>query len=265
MKIAIAGCAGRMGHVLIKKTLASQLVKLSGGSVRLGSKLIGQEVGSLVQIPTHNVLLTADIVEIFNNSDAVIDFTNPAYSLELAKEAAKQQKILVCGTTGLDSEAMEQLTQYAKQATIVCSANMSIGVNLLLGLVEKIASVLNAEECDIEIDEMHHKFKIDAPSGTALMLGKAAAKGRGVKLEDVKTDYHNAMGARKNGAIGFSVRRGGDVIGEHTVTFACAGERIEVAHKSSNRDIYASGAVKAALWAKNKQAGLYNMRDVLGV
>ena len=239
MKIAIAGCAGRMGQVLIKKTLASSGVSLSGGSVREGSKMIGLEVGSLVQIPTPNARLTSDPEELFASADAVIDFTTPDYSQLLASIAAKQGKILICGTTAL---------------------------NLILGLVEKVASILSAEECDIEIDEMHHRFKVDSPSGTALTLGAAAARGRGVQLADVKTDYQQTtLGARKQGAIGFSVRRGGDVIGDHTVTFASSGECIELAHKSSSRDIYANGAIRAAIWAKDKPAGFYSMKDVLGI
>jgi 4-hydroxy-tetrahydrodipicolinate reductase len=158
------------------------------------------------------------------------------------------------------------LKKHARKTCIVCSPNMSIGVNLLLGLVEKVAALLPPEECDIEIDEMHHRFKIDAPSGTALALGAAAARGRDVQLSDMRADYQQSgLGARKHGAIGFSVRRGGDVIGDHTVTFALAGERLELAHKSSNREIYATGAIRAALWAKGKPAGFYTMKDVLKV
>ena len=266
MKIAIAGCAGRMGQVLIKKTLASSGVSLSGGSVREGSKMIGLEVGSLVQIPTPNARLTSDPEELFANADAVIDFTTPDYSQLLASIAAKKGKILICGTTALKEDGILLLKKHSKKARIVCSPNMSIGVNLILGLVEKVASILSPEECDIEIDEMHHRFKVDSPSGTALTLGAAAARGRGVQLADVKTDYQQTtLGARKQGAIGFSVRRGGDVIGDHTVTFASSGERIELAHKSSSRDIYANGAIRAAIWAKDKPAGFYSMKDVLGI
>lgn len=265
MKIAVAGCAGRMGQALVRKILASHDVSLSGGSVRPGNRLVGHEVGSFVQIPTPGIILTSDIHALFTGSDAVIDFTTPDYTLALAEIAAEQGKILICGTTALKDEGIARLKQYAEKARIVCSPNMSIGVNLLLGLVERIAAVLGPEECDVEIDEMHHRFKVDAPSGTALTLGAAVARGRGVRLEDVRTDYHQALGARKQGAIGFSVRRGGDVTGDHIVTFACQDERIEVAHKSSSRDIYAGGAIRAALWAQDQPAGFYNMRDVLGI
>jgi len=265
MKIGIAGCAGRMGKVLIKKTLATQGAILAAGSVRQGNRMAGQEVGSCVNIPTPNVLLTDNPVMLFEQCDAVIDFTTPDYSYILAEIAAKQRKILICGTTALKEEGISLLRKQAKKATIVCSPNMSIGVNILLGLVEKMASILGPEECDIEIDEMHHRFKIDSPSGTALMLGSAAARGRGVTLSEVQTDYHNHLGARKQGSIGFSVRRGGDVIGDHTVTFATQEERVEVSHKSASRDIYASGAIRAAFWARDKPAGFYTMRDVIGV
>ncbi len=143
---------------------------------------------------------------------------------------------------------------------------MSVGINLMLGLVEKISSILGPEECDVEIDEMHHRFKVDSPSGTALTIGAAVARGRDAQLADIRADYQQStLAARKQGAVGFSVRRGGDVIGEHTVTFACVGERLELAHKASSREIYATGAVRAVQWAKDKPAGFYTMRDVLGI
>lgn len=267
VKIAVAGCAGRMGRVLVKKILTTPGVELSGGSEREGSKRAGEEVGALVQIPTPNVLITTDPEELFKHSDAVIDFTSPEYSVVLAELAAKHGKVLVCGTTSLKNEGLTIFKKYAKKARVVCSPNMSVGVNLMLGLVEKIAMILGPEECDVEIDEMHHRLKVDSPSGTALTLGAAVARGRDIQLVDVRTDYHQPehLAARKQGAIGFSVRRGGDVIGDHTVTFACPGERIEIAHKASNRDIYAAGAIRAALWANDKPPGFYTMKDVLGI
>ncbi len=266
MKIAIAGCAGRMGQVLIRKILATPGAELASASVRAGNKMVGQEVGVFAQIATPDVILTANPEELFIKADAVIDFTTPDYSIELAEFAARHGKILVCGTTALKDSGLTILKKHSKKARIICSPNMSIGLNLILGLVEKVSSVLTPEECDIEIDEMHHRFKVDAPSGTALTLGAAAARGRNVQLTDVRTDYQQSkLGARKIGDIGFSVRRGGDVIGDHTVTFACAGERIELAHKSSNREIYATGAIRAALWAKDQPNGFYTMKDVLGI
>lgn len=266
MKIAIAGCAGRMGQTLVRKVLATQGTELSGGSERTGHKLEGQEVGSLISIPTPGIIITTNPEELFLNSDAVIDFTTPDYSMQLAELAAKHKKIHICGTTAIKEDSIIAMKKHAGEARIVCSSNMSIGVNILLGLVEKISAILGPEECDIEVDEMHHRFKVDSPSGTALTLGEAAARGRKVELSDVMSSYQpGVLGARKQGAIGFSVRRGGDVIGDHTVTFACQGERIEVAHKASSREIYATGAIRAALWASKQPAGFYTMKDVLGI
>lgn len=266
LKIAIAGCAGRMGRVLIKKVLTTPGVELSGGSERLRSKLTGEEVGSLVQMSTPGIVITADPEELFMYSDAVIDFTSPDYSRSLGELAAKHKKVLICGTTALKDVGIAALKKSARKACIVCSPNMSVGVNIMLGMVEKIAQILGPEECDVEIDEMHHRFKVDSPSGTALTLGAAVARGRKVQLSDIRADYqHASLAARKQGAVGFSVRRGGDVIGDHTVTFACPGERIEIAHKASSREIYATGAIRAALWAKGKPPGFYTMKDVLGI
>jgi 4-hydroxy-tetrahydrodipicolinate reductase len=266
LKIAVAGCAGRMGRALVKKVLASQGVALSGGSQRDGSKWLGQEVGSLVHVSTPGALIMEDPEEMVKKSDAIIDFTSPDYSIMLGELVAKHKKILICGTTALKAEGLTALRKSASSARIVCSPNMSIGVNLMIGLVEKMAAILTPEECDVEIDEMHHRFKVDAPSGTALTLGAAVARGRNVQLTDVRVDYQQTnLIARKQGAIGFSVRRGGDIVGDHTVVFACPGERVELAHKATNRDIYATGAVRAALWASSKPPGFYTMKDVLGV
>lgn len=266
MKIAIAGCAGRMGNVLVRKTLTTAGVTLVGGSVRQGNPFVGEQVGVYVNANTPGAFLTDDPVKLFKEADAVIDFTTPDYTRILGDVAEKQGKILICGTTGLKADGLAALRKNAQKARIVCSPNMSVGVNLILGLVEKIAAILPPEDCDIEIDEMHHRFKVDAPSGTALGLGAAAARGRDVQLADVREDaLRIGLGARKIGTIGFSVRRGGDVIGDHTVTFACAGERIELAHKSSSRDIYAGGALRAAMWAHKQPPGFYTMKDVLGV
>lgn len=266
MKIAVAGCAGRMGQALVRRALLTPGVQLAAGSVREGNKSLGEEVGALVQMTTPGVFLTAKPEELFVKADAVIDFTTPDYTRALAGFAEKYGKILICGTTGLKESGLANIKKHAKGACIVCSPNMSVGVNLLLGLVEKVSSILSAEDCDIEIDEMHHRFKVDAPSGTALSLGAAAARGRKSQLADLRADYQQkGLGARKHGAIGFSVRRGGDVVGDHTVTFASVGERLELSHKASNREIYATGALRAALWAKGKPFGFYTMRDVLGV
>jgi 4-hydroxy-tetrahydrodipicolinate reductase len=255
-----------MGQALIRKTITTPGVELAGGSVRRENRQVGEEVGVLVEMSTPGVLLTCDPEDLFLKADAVIDFTTPEYSLHLAGLAEKHEKILICGTTGLKESGLSILKKHARGARIVCSPNMSIGVNLMLGLVEKVAGILPPEDCDIEIDEMHHRLKVDAPSGTALTLGAAAARGRKVQLADIRADYQQGgLGARRQGAIGFSVRRGGDVVGDHTVTFAMAGERIELSHKSSSREIYAGGAIRAALWARGRGPGFYTMKDVLGV
>lgn len=266
LKIGIAGCAGMMGQTLIRRVISTPGVDLAAGTVRPDNKALGQEVGSLIEVSTPGLKLISDPEELVSKSDAVIDFTTPEYSLKLAELAGFYKRTLICGTTGLKDSGIAILKKYITTARIVCSPNMSIGVNLLLSLIEKVASILPPEDCDIEIDEMHHKLKVDAPSGTALTLGAAAARGRKAQLSDLRCDYqHSALGARKQGAIGFSVRRGGDVVGDHTVTFAMLGERLELAHKSSSRDIYASGAIRAALWAKNMPPGFYTMKDVLGI
>jgi 4-hydroxy-tetrahydrodipicolinate reductase len=255
-----------MGQVLIRKTLATSGVELTAGSVRPGNKSTGQEVGAAIGMPTPGVLLTDNPEELFIKADAVIDFTTPDYTSILGPLAEKHGKILICGTTGLKDTGLAALKKNAKKARIVCSPNMSVGVNLMLALVEKVAAILPPEDCDIEIDEMHHRFKIDAPSGTALTLGAAAARGRDVQLNDKRYGLeHDVKHARKQGDIGFSVRRGGDVIGDHSVTFAWPGERLELSHKASSRDIYATGAIRAAVWAKDKPAGFYTMRDMLGL
>jgi 4-hydroxy-tetrahydrodipicolinate reductase len=195
----------------------------------------------------------------------VIDFTAPAATLAHADLAAKFGTALIVGTTGLPASAKAKLKTSAKKTVIVQAPNMSTGVNVLLALTEKLAGVL-ADDYDIEIVEMHHRHKVDAPSGTALGLGEAAAKGRGVALEKVaRRSRDGQVGARPKGEIGFATLRGGDVVGDHTVIFAADGERIEITHKASSREVFARGAVRAAMWAKKKKAGLYSMRDVLGL
>jgi 4-hydroxy-tetrahydrodipicolinate reductase len=265
MKLAIAGCAGRMGQALVKRVLETSHMELVAGSMPVGSNWVGSEVGDVVHASTPDAIITADIQTLYSKADAVLDFTTPDYSLELAKQAAATGKILICGTTGFSEAQKTLLVECAKKARIVHSGNMSIGVNLLAALVEKVSAMLPADAFDIEIDEMHHAKKVDAPSGTALLLGDAAAKGRGVSLTEVRMDARSGhTGERKAGTIGFSVRRGGDVVGDHTVMFAGSGERIELTHKSSSREIYASGAIRAALWAQDKKPGLYSMKEVLG-
>lgn len=225
-------------------------------------------IGSVRDYPAENpgYLVTKDPAEMFDKSDIVIDFTKPESTLKNAEIAATQKKILIVGTTGLNSDQEKELESFAKFTPIVYAANMSVGVNLLLALVEDAAKRLDPENWDIEIFESHHKHKVDAPSGTALAIGKAAAAGREVDLDDKAVRAREGItDPREAGTIGFSVARGGDVVGEHTAFFFGEGERLELTHKATNRVLFARGALKAAQWVKEKKAGLYAMRDVLGL
>jgi len=264
MKIAIAGCTGRMGLTLVEAVLATKGVQLVAGSERPGfdenaARALLETVGG------KNLFVTSDTDMLAEQADAVIDFTAPAATLAMAKSMAKKGGVHIVGTTGFSDSEQKQLASLASQARIVQSGNFSLGVNLLERLVEQAAKMLD-ESYDIEIFEMHHKDKKDAPSGTALMLGESVAKGRGVNLSDKKVAVRDGItGARKRGDIGFSVQRGGDVVGIHSVFFAGPGEVVELKHQGFSREIYAGGAIRAALWAAGRKPGLYSMKDVLGL
>lgn len=261
MKIGVVGCAGRMGQMLSRYVLDTDGCELIGGSEKTDTA-IGKDIGDIIQCKPLGVKVSST-EELFEKADAVIDFTTPEATVSNAVLAVKTGTSLIIGTTGFSKEQQEIIENAAKKTVIVQAPNMSIGVNLLFTLVEKIARTLD-DSYDIEILEMHHSNKIDAPSGTALGLGKAAAKGRGVELDDVAEKVRDGIiGARAKGEIGFATLRGGDVVGEHSVIFASNGERIEISHKASSRKIFVKGAIKAALWAKNKPLGLYSMQDVL--
>jgi len=265
MKIAVMGAAGRMGRELVRTIAGMPAVEIAGGIERAGSDWIGQDIGKIAGIDPLGVDITDDPLELIVRSEAILDFTAPAATVEVAGLAANARIVHVIGTTGLQADHMAAIKAAARHATIVQAGNMSLGVNLLLGLTAKIAAALD-EDYDIEILEMHHKHKVDAPSGTALMLGQAAAEGRGIKLSERSVRVRDGhTGARKAGDIGFATLRGGSVVGDHTVIFAGAGERIEISHLASDRGIYARGAVKAALWARGKGPGLFSMGDVLGL
>ena len=250
-KIGVLGCTGRVGSLVVREIQARQFgagVQLAGGSVRPG-------------LPEKNDFFTThDADELFRRADALIDFTTPETTAKHAWLAAKHHKPLVIGTTGLSEAQERELRDAAKEAPIVYAANMSLGVNFLLVFIEQMASRLGAE-WDIEILETHHKYKIDAPSGTALALGKAATKGR----KDKEKFVFDRKGEREPGSIGFAVRRGGDTVGDHTVSFMTEGEIIELRHVAGDRVLFARGAVKAALWLRDQKNGLYSMRDVLGL
>jgi len=265
MKLAIAGVLGRMGRMLVNQALAQEGIRLVGGSVAPGSTETGRDIAELAGGKAIGVAAVSDVEALLSGADVVIDFTSPEASVALAEKAAKYKRTLVIGTTGFTPEQMEKIKAAATHTPIVWSANMSLGVNLLSYLTQKVSSILD-EQFDIEIVEMHHRHKVDAPSGTALMLGEAAAKGRNAKFDVVKNlSREGITGARASGEIGFATLRGGDVVGDHTVIFAGAGERLELTHKSSSREIYARGAIRAALWTHGKKPGLYSLAEVLGI
>lgn len=265
MKIAIVGCAGRMGRMLLQEVRATPGCTLSGGTELAESPHLGADLGVLAGGEALGVVATSDVEAVFRAADAVIDFTAPAASARHAAVAAETGTALIVGTTGMQAEHLEPLARAAEKTPIVQAPNMSVGVNLLFALTERVAATLGLDY-DIEIVEMHHRHKVDAPSGTALGLGRAAARGRGVDLDSVYEAVRDGhTGPRKEGNIGFATLRGGDVVGDHTVIFAADGERVELTHKASSRAIFAKGAVRAALWCDGRTPGLYSMLDVLGL
>jgi 4-hydroxy-tetrahydrodipicolinate reductase len=265
MKIAVTGAAGRMGRELIRAVHGKDECVLAGAIERQGSLAVGQDAGLLAGLGKLGTVITDDALEVFAKADAVLDFTVPAASVEFAGLAANARIVHVLGTTGLAAQDEAKVEAAARHAVIVRSGNMSLGVNLLSALTRKVAGALDAD-FDIEILEMHHRHKVDAPSGTALMLGKAAAEGRGVDLDKVGVRVRDGhTGARRRGDIGFANLRGGSVVGEHSVLFAADGDLIELKHRAADRGIFARGALKAALWGRGKRPGLYSMMDVLGL
>jgi len=265
LRIGVIGAGGRMGGAIVRQTHETPGVTLVAACENAGHAAIGRDAGEVAGIGANGVKIGAQAEAVFEACDAAIEFSTPDASVAHAKLAAARKRIHVIGTTGLDAAAERALAEAAKSATIVHAPNMSLAVNLLFALTRQVASALGPD-FDIEILEMHHRHKVDAPSGTALGLGRAAAEGRGVKLADVQQDArHGITGARRRGDIGFAVLRGGDVVGDHTVIFAADGERLELTHKGSSRQIFARGAVHAALWARGKPPGRYSMADVLGL
>lgn len=263
--IVITGASGRMGQMLIKTVLESDKAKLVGVVERAGHHWVGRDVGECMGGAAVGVAVTDDALEAFSKTQAVIDFTAPEATVEFAALAAQARAVHVIGTTGMAEEHLTKVNAAARHATVIRAGNMSLGVNLLVQLTKKVAAALD-EDFDIEVIEAHHNKKVDAPSGTALMLGEAAAEGRGVNLEDVRDSGRDGItGARKKGDIGFTAIRGGDIVGEHDVLFAAAGERIVLRHLATDRAIFARGALKAALWGQGKAPGEYDMIDVLGL
>lgn len=262
--IVITGASGRMGQMLIKLVCDSDKVRLVGAVERTGHDWVGQDVGTAMGGAPVGVTVTDQPLDAFANAQAILDFTSPEATLEFAALAAQARAVHVIGTTGMSDEQIERLKPAARHAVIIRAGNMSLGVNLLVELTKKVAAALD-EDFDVEVIEAHHHHKVDAPSGTALMLGQAAADGRCVALNDVSDRGRDGItGARERGHIGFSAIRGGDIVGEHDVLFAGPGERVILRHVATDRAIFARGALKAALWGQGKAPGEYNMADVLG-
>jgi 4-hydroxy-tetrahydrodipicolinate reductase len=265
MRLIVAGAGGRMGRALTRVISETEGAVLAGALEAPGSELLGKDAGVLAGLPANGVELSADLWTMSANADGILDFTVPAATIANVAIAAQRGLVHVIGTTGLSSSDDAVISSVTSRATVVKSGNMSLGVNLLAALVKRVAQSLDAS-FDIEILEMHHRSKIDAPSGTALMLGEAAAAGRGIALGDHSARGRDGeTGARRTGDIGFASLRGGSVTGDHSVIFAGAMERIELTHRAEDRTMFAQGAVKAALWARDKKPGLYSMADVLGL
>jgi 4-hydroxy-tetrahydrodipicolinate reductase len=258
LKIGIVGCSGRMGQMVINQVAGTEGCVIAGASEQPGHDAIGQEAVAGVTVRDDPAAMMADV-------DVVVDFTIPDATVHHAELAAASGTAMVIGTTGLDDAQAQVLSAAATKIPVVWAPNMSVGVTLLLALTEQVAGLLEPQNYDIEVVEMHHRHKIDAPSGTALGLGKAAAAGRGVPLESVYQAVRDGhTGARPDGQIGFATLRGGDVVGDHSVVFAGDGERVELTHKAGSRTVFAAGAVRAAMWTKGRATGLYSMKNVLG-
>lgn len=263
--IVITGASGRMGQMLVRVVAASGKARLVGCVERKGHPWVGQDIGTCMGGAALGVNVTDDPLEAFAKAQAVIDFTAPAATVEFAALAAQARCVHVIGTTGMEKDHLARLEPAARHAVLVRAGNMSLGVNLLVRLTQKVAAALD-EDWDVEIVEAHHRMKVDAPSGTALMLGQAAADGRGVDLDDARVSGRDGItGARERGSIGFSAIRGGDIVGEHDVIFAADGERVILRHVATDRAIFARGALRAALWGQGQKPGQYDMMDVLGL
>lgn len=265
MRLVVTGAGGYMGRTLVRLLASLDGVRLVGALERSDSADLGADAGRLAGLEPLGVLVTDDPAAALDGADGVIDFSAPTASAALAQRAAERGIVAVIGTTGLSLAESEAVREAARRSAIVQSGNMSLGVNLLAAMVRQVAAALG-EEFDVEVLEMHHNRKVDAPSGTALLLGRAAAMGRGIELDDRSVRGRDGItGPRRPGDIGFAALRGGTVVGEHAVIFAGEAERIELVHRAENREIFARGAIRAALWARGRTPGLYGMSDVLGL
>ena len=264
-RIAVMGAAGRMGKTLIEAVRQASDTTLGAAVDRPYSSLIGADVGELAGVGKIGLILQGDLQAVLDQFDVLIDFTHPSVTLKNLEVCRRSGKAMVIGTTGFSVEEKQLLEAAAKDIPIVFAANYSVGVNLCLKLLDTAARVLG-DEVDIEIIEAHHRHKVDAPSGTALRMGEVVAQALGRDLQKVAVyGREGQTGARERETIGFATVRAGDVVGDHTVLFAAEGERVEITHKASSRMTFAKGAVRAAIWLKGAQAGLYDMQDVLGL
>jgi len=265
MKIAVMGAAGRMGRELVRAIAAAPGCIVSGGTEASGNPCVGRDIGEVAGIEPTGTRISDDAASVIAGADAILDFTSPKATVDFSRLAAKAHAVHVIGTTGFDAATEVAIADAATKTVVIKAGNMSLGVNLLVELTRKVAAALGPDY-DIEILEMHHRMKVDAPSGTALMLGNAAADGRSVNLDRAAIRVRDGhTGPRGEGDIGFATLRGGNVVGDHTVIFAGDGERIELTHRATDRGIFARGAVKAAIWGKGRAPGLYSMADVLGI
>lgn len=265
MRLIVAGAGGRMGRALTRVISETPGAVLAGALEAPGSELLGKDAGALAGLPANGVELSADLWAMSANADGILDFTVPAATIANVAIAAQRGLVHIIGTTGLSASDDAVIKSVTSRATVVKSGNMSLGINLLAALVKRVAQSLD-ENFDIEILEMHHRGKIDAPSGTALMLGEAVAAGRRIALEKHSVRGRDGLtGARRAGDIGFASLRGGTAAGDHSVIFAGPSERITLSHHAEDRVLFAHGALKAALWARGKQPGFYTMADVLGL
>lgn len=265
IRVAIAGAGGRMGRQLIQATLQREGLLLGAALERPGSSLVGSDAGELAGSGRVNILIQDNLDTVVDDFDVLIDFTRPEGTLAHLAFCRQHGKGMVIGTTGFEDAGKQAIAEAAKEIPIVFAANFSVGVNVMLKLLENAAKVIG-EDNDIEIIEAHHRYKVDAPSGTALAMGEAIAHAMGKNLKDCAVYTREGItGERMPGTIGFATVRAGDIVGEHTAMFADLGERIEITHKASSRMTFANGAVRSASWLKGKKAGLFDIRDVLGL
>ena len=264
-RIGVTGAGGRMGRALIEAIGLTNTVQLTAALERPDSTLIGSDSGELAVVGKNGIAVAGSLQEVIDQFDVLIDFSTPDNTIENARLCAQYGKKIVIGTTGLNEQQLQQIIQYASQTAVCMSSNFATGVNLCFKLAELAAKVLG-DEVDVEISETHHRHKVDAPSGTALSLGEYAAAGRNTKLDKTKVlDRTKSSKKRKNGDIGFSVTRGGEIAGEHTVSFISKDDRIDLYHKANNRSIFVSGALKAAVFLSKKKKGYFEMKDLLKI